>query len=105
MLVTVSSLCLLSGPQVCDPHPSLCSPIKEPFSPLNNVVSTEPFRGCYVRAQPFDEFPSSNRRYLPPQVSCKLRPFRLAHPPLICTCFGLRDQSRKMGSFTPCLDC
>lgn len=42
--------------------------MKEPFSPLNNVVSTEPFRGCYVRAQPFDEFPSSNRRYLPPQV-------------------------------------
>lgn len=56
-------------PQVCDHPPSLCSPIKEPFSPLNNVVSTEPFRGCYVQAQPFDEFPSSNRRYLPPQVS------------------------------------
>lgn len=63
--------------QVCDHPPSLCSPIKEPFSPLNSVVSTEPFRGCYVRAQPFDEFPSSNRRYLPPQVSCKLRPFSL----------------------------
>uniref|UniRef100_A0A3P8TEF0 Sprouty related EVH1 domain containing 1 n=1 Tax=Amphiprion percula TaxID=161767 RepID=A0A3P8TEF0_AMPPE len=44
----------------------------KPFSPLNNVVSTEPFRGCYVRAQPFDEFPSSNRRYLPPQVSIRL---------------------------------
>lgn len=64
----VSSVAL----QVCDPPPSLCSPIKEPFSPLNNVVSTEPFRGCYVRAQPFDEFPSGNRRYLPPQVSHKL---------------------------------
>lgn len=47
--------------------------MKEPFSPLNNVVSTEPFRGCYVRAQPFDEFPSSNRRYLPPQVRLLLR--------------------------------
>uniref|UniRef100_A0A3Q4B5Q0 Uncharacterized protein n=1 Tax=Mola mola TaxID=94237 RepID=A0A3Q4B5Q0_MOLML len=52
---------------VCDDPPSLCTPMKEPFSPLNNVVSMEPFRGCYVRAQPFDEFPSSNRRYLPPQ--------------------------------------
>lgn len=56
---------------MCDNPPSLCSPIKEPLSPLNNVVSTEPFRGCYVRAQPFDEFPPSNRRYLPPQVSFK----------------------------------
>lgn len=43
--------------------------MKEPFSPLTEV-STEPFRGCYVRAQPFDEFPS-NTRYLPPQVSFK----------------------------------
>ena len=42
--------------------------MKEPFSPIHSVVSTEPFRGCYVRAQPFSEFPSSNRRYLPPQV-------------------------------------
>ncbi|KAK5916971.1 hypothetical protein CgunFtcFv8_011899 [Champsocephalus gunnari] len=56
------------GLPVCDEPPSLCTPMKEPFSPLNNVVSTEPFRGCYVRAQPFDEFNSSNRRYLPPQV-------------------------------------
>uniref|UniRef100_A0A3Q3W8S9 Uncharacterized protein n=1 Tax=Mola mola TaxID=94237 RepID=A0A3Q3W8S9_MOLML len=55
------------GLPVCDDPPSLCTPMKEPFSPLNNVVSMEPFRGCYVRAQPFDEFPSSNRRYLPPQ--------------------------------------
>uniref|UniRef100_A0A671V7G7 Sprouty related EVH1 domain containing 1 n=1 Tax=Sparus aurata TaxID=8175 RepID=A0A671V7G7_SPAAU len=59
------------GLPVCDEPPSICTPMKEPFSPLNNVVSTEPFRGCYVRAQPFDEFPSSNRRYLPPQVSFK----------------------------------
>uniref|UniRef100_A0A3P9NMV0 Sprouty related EVH1 domain containing 1 n=1 Tax=Poecilia reticulata TaxID=8081 RepID=A0A3P9NMV0_POERE len=50
--------------QVCDDPPSICSPIKEPFSPLSNVVSTEPFRGCYVPPQPFDD----NRRYLPPQV-------------------------------------
>uniref|UniRef100_A0A3B5AS24 Sprouty related EVH1 domain containing 1 n=1 Tax=Stegastes partitus TaxID=144197 RepID=A0A3B5AS24_9TELE len=55
------------GCVVCDEPPSICTPMKEPFSPLNNVVSTEPFRGCYVRAQPFDEFPPSNRRYLPPQ--------------------------------------
>lgn len=47
------------------------TPVKEPFSPLGGVVSTEPFRGCYVRAQPFDDFPSSNRRYLPPQVPFK----------------------------------
>ncbi|XP_060938627.1 sprouty-related, EVH1 domain-containing protein 1 [Limanda limanda] len=59
------------GLPVCDEPPSFCTPMKEPFSPLNNVVSTEPFRGCYVRAQPFDEFPCSNRRYLPPQVSFK----------------------------------
>ncbi|XP_041828829.1 sprouty-related, EVH1 domain-containing protein 1 [Melanotaenia boesemani] len=51
------------GLPVCDEPPSICTPMKEPFSPLNNVVSTEPFRGCYVRAQPFDD----NRRYLPPQ--------------------------------------
>lgn len=44
-------------------------PFSPPFSPLREV-STEPFRGCYVRAQPFDEFPS-NTRYLPPQVSFK----------------------------------
>lgn len=66
----ISSLHSVSplAPQVVDHPPSLCSPIKEPFSPLSNVVSSEQFRGCYVRAQPFDEFPSSNRRYLPPQV-------------------------------------
>nr|XP_020469680.1 sprouty-related, EVH1 domain-containing protein 1 [Monopterus albus] len=59
------------GLLVCDEPPSICTPVKEPFSPLNNIVSTEPFRGCYVRPQPFNEFPSSNRRYLPPQVSYK----------------------------------
>ncbi|XP_046907871.1 sprouty-related, EVH1 domain-containing protein 1, partial [Hypomesus transpacificus] len=57
--------------QVCEEPPSVRTPLKEPFSPLGGVVSTEPFRGCYVRAQPFDDFPSSNRRYLPPQVSFK----------------------------------
>ncbi|XP_047200932.1 sprouty-related, EVH1 domain-containing protein 1 [Girardinichthys multiradiatus] len=51
------------GLPVCDKPPSFCTPIKEPFSPLSNVVSTEPFRGCYVPPQPFDD----NRRYLPPQ--------------------------------------
>uniref|UniRef100_A0A673CB75 Sprouty related EVH1 domain containing 1 n=1 Tax=Sphaeramia orbicularis TaxID=375764 RepID=A0A673CB75_9TELE len=61
--------CAIVG--VCDEPPSICTPMKEPFSPLSNDISTEPFRGCYVRAQPFDEFPSSNRRYLPPQVSFK----------------------------------
>uniref|UniRef100_A0A3Q2FFC6 Sprouty related EVH1 domain containing 1 n=1 Tax=Cyprinodon variegatus TaxID=28743 RepID=A0A3Q2FFC6_CYPVA len=50
--------------QVCDDPPSICTPIKEPFSPLRDVVSTEPFRSCYVPPQPFDD----NRRYLPPQV-------------------------------------
>ncbi|CAG5866570.1 unnamed protein product [Menidia menidia] len=50
------------GGAVCEP-PLICTPMKEPFSPLNHVVSTEPFRGCYVAAQPFDD----NRRYLPPQ--------------------------------------
>ncbi|KAM6912236.1 sprouty-related, EVH1 domain-containing protein 1 [Xenentodon cancila] len=49
--------------RVCDEPPSICTPIKEPFSPLNNIVSTEPIRGCYVRTQPFDD----SRRYLPPQ--------------------------------------
>ncbi|KAM9571519.1 sprouty-related, EVH1 domain-containing protein 1-like isoform 2-T2 [Salvelinus alpinus] len=58
---------------LCEALPSICTPMKEPFSPLSvhNVVSTEPYRGCYVRAQPFDQFPSSNHRYLPPQVSFK----------------------------------
>lgn len=51
------------GLSACDELPSICTPIKEPFSPLRNVVSTEPFRGCYVPPQPFDD----NRRYLPPQ--------------------------------------
>ncbi|XP_077587540.1 sprouty-related, EVH1 domain-containing protein 1 [Stigmatopora nigra] len=59
------------GLPACEEPPSLCTPMKEPFSHLNNVVSSEPFRGCYVRAQPFDEFSASNRRYLPPQVSFK----------------------------------
>uniref|UniRef100_H3DIN5 Sprouty related EVH1 domain containing 1 n=1 Tax=Tetraodon nigroviridis TaxID=99883 RepID=H3DIN5_TETNG len=54
--------------QLCDDPSTICTPMKEPFSPLNHVVSTDPFGGCYVRAQPFEEFPSSNRRYLPPQV-------------------------------------
>uniref|UniRef100_A0A3B3VXM6 Sprouty related EVH1 domain containing 1 n=1 Tax=Poecilia latipinna TaxID=48699 RepID=A0A3B3VXM6_9TELE len=48
---------------VCDDPPSICTPLREPFSPLSNVVSAEPFRGCYVPPQPFDD----NRRYLPPQ--------------------------------------
>ncbi|XP_035607876.1 sprouty-related, EVH1 domain-containing protein 1-like isoform X1 [Oncorhynchus keta] len=58
---------------LCEALPSICTPMKEPFSPLSvhNVVSTEPYRGCYVRAQPFDQFPSSNHHYLPPQVSFK----------------------------------
>lgn len=56
------------SPKLCDDPSTICTPMKEPFSPLNHVVSTEPFGGCYVRAQPFEEFPSSNRRYLPPQV-------------------------------------
>ncbi|XP_053701216.1 sprouty-related, EVH1 domain-containing protein 1 [Synchiropus splendidus] len=55
------------GLPVLDAPPPICTPVKEPFSPLNNVVS----RGCYVRTQPFDEFPNSNRRYLPPQTSFK----------------------------------
>ncbi|KAG7268256.1 hypothetical protein CRUP_010103 [Coryphaenoides rupestris] len=57
---------------VCEEPPSICSPMKEPFSPLHSVVSSEPFRSCYVRTQPFSEFPSSNnRRYLPPQGTFK----------------------------------
>ncbi|KAJ8411843.1 hypothetical protein AAFF_G00154810 [Aldrovandia affinis] len=59
------------GLQVNPEPPSICTPMKEPFSPQNSVVATEPCRGCYVRAQPFDEFPTTNRRYLPPQVSFK----------------------------------
>ncbi|TNN25179.1 Sprouty-related, EVH1 domain-containing protein 1 [Liparis tanakae] len=57
--------------QASDEPPSLCSRVTEPFSPLGHIVSSEPFRGCYVRAQPLDDFPSSHRRYLPPQVSFK----------------------------------
>ncbi|XP_030212198.1 sprouty-related, EVH1 domain-containing protein 1 [Gadus morhua] len=59
------------GLQVGEEAPSICSPMKEPFSPVHSVVSTEPFRGCYVRAQPFSEFPPSTRRYLPPQGTFK----------------------------------
>ncbi|XP_026867430.2 sprouty-related, EVH1 domain-containing protein 1 [Electrophorus electricus] len=57
------------GLQVNQDPPSICTPMREPFSPHGGVVSTEPFHGCYVRAQPFDEFPIPNRRYLPPQGS------------------------------------
>ncbi|XP_060790603.1 sprouty-related, EVH1 domain-containing protein 1 [Neoarius graeffei] len=57
------------GLQVNQEPPSICTPIREPFSPHGRVVSTEPFHGCYVRAQPFEEFPSPSHRYLPPQVS------------------------------------
>ncbi|KAJ8341180.1 hypothetical protein SKAU_G00334710 [Synaphobranchus kaupii] len=59
------------GLQVNPEPPTICMPMKEPFSPHGSVVNTEPCRGCYVRAQPFDEFPTANRRYLPPQVSFK----------------------------------
>uniref|UniRef100_A0A3Q2PXM8 Sprouty related EVH1 domain containing 1 n=1 Tax=Fundulus heteroclitus TaxID=8078 RepID=A0A3Q2PXM8_FUNHE len=51
------------GLPVCDEPPSICTPIKEPFSSLSNVVSGDHFRSCYVPPQPFDD----NRRYLPPQ--------------------------------------
>jgi hypothetical protein len=53
--------------------------MKEPFSPVHSVVSTEPFRGCYVRAQPFSEFPPSTRRYLPPQVRTPHYTFSIDH--------------------------
>ncbi|XP_012678468.1 sprouty-related, EVH1 domain-containing protein 1 [Clupea harengus] len=56
------------GLQVPTEPPSVCSPMKEPFSPHGAMLPNE-FRSCYVRAQPFDEFPTSHRRYLPPQVS------------------------------------
>ncbi|KAF5909594.1 sprouty-related, EVH1 domain-containing protein 1, partial [Clarias magur] len=55
------------GLQVNQEPSSICTPIREPFSPHGRVVSTEPFRSCYVRAQPFEEFPSPSHRYLPPQ--------------------------------------
>ncbi|XP_052010157.1 sprouty-related, EVH1 domain-containing protein 1-like [Xyrauchen texanus] len=43
--------------------PSLCMPVRDVFSP-------KAFRGSYVRAEPFDESYTANRRYLPPhQVS------------------------------------
>ncbi|RXN22837.1 sprouty- EVH1 domain-containing 1 [Labeo rohita] len=32
------------------------------------VVSTEPFRSSYIRAQPFDEALTASQRFLPPQV-------------------------------------
>ncbi|KAF7704588.1 sprouty-related, EVH1 domain-containing protein 1 [Silurus meridionalis] len=57
------------GLQVNQEPPSICTPIREPFSPHGRVVSTEPFRSCYVRTQPFEEFSSPSHRYLPPQVS------------------------------------
>ncbi|KAK3563761.1 hypothetical protein QTP86_034487 [Hemibagrus guttatus] len=57
------------GLQVNPEPPSICTPIREPFSPHGRVVSSEPFRGCYVRTQPFEEYPSPSHRYLPPQVS------------------------------------
>ncbi|XP_051502281.1 sprouty-related, EVH1 domain-containing protein 1-like isoform X2 [Myxocyprinus asiaticus] len=42
---------------------SLCMPVRDVFSP-------KAFRGSYVRAEPFDESYTANRRYLPPhQVS------------------------------------
>ncbi|KAL2099235.1 hypothetical protein ACEWY4_005715 [Coilia grayii] len=56
------------GLQVPTEPSSICSPMKEPFSPHGGLGPGE-FRGCYVRTQPFHDFPPSHRRYLPPQVT------------------------------------
>ncbi|XP_052001672.1 sprouty-related, EVH1 domain-containing protein 1 [Xyrauchen texanus] len=48
--------------------PSVCTPVRDVFSP-RGVVSTEAFRGSYVRVELFNESHSANRRYPPPQVS------------------------------------
>ncbi|XP_056623989.1 sprouty-related, EVH1 domain-containing protein 1 [Triplophysa dalaica] len=42
------------------------TPVREMFSP-RGIVSTEPFRGSYVRAPPFDD--DLSHHFLPPQVS------------------------------------
>ncbi|MBN3304987.1 SPRE1 protein, partial [Amia calva] len=55
---------------------SICTPTKELFSRHNSVVTSEPCpRGCYVRAQPFPEFPTSRRLYFPPQQNQVTPPF------------------------------
>ncbi|KAK1158843.1 sprouty-related, EVH1 domain-containing protein 1-like [Acipenser oxyrinchus oxyrinchus] len=62
------------GLQANQEYTSNNTPTKEPFSRHNSVVTNEPCRSCYVRAQPFEEFNSSRRLYFPPhqnQVSFK----------------------------------
>ncbi|KAL4630367.1 sprouty-related, EVH1 domain-containing protein 1-like [Arapaima gigas] len=62
------------GAQLNPEAPTVCPPVMdrkpELFSRSLSVVTTEPCRGCYVPAQPFD-FHTPNRRYLPHPVSFK----------------------------------
>lgn len=51
---------------------SVGTPVRDVFCP-RAVVSSEHFRGSYVRVQPFDEMLTANQRFLPPQVSFNTR--------------------------------
>ncbi|XP_016355157.1 sprouty-related, EVH1 domain-containing protein 1 [Sinocyclocheilus anshuiensis] len=51
---------------------SVGTPVRDVFC-SRGVVSTEPFRSSYVRAQPFDEALTASQRFLPPQVSFNTR--------------------------------
>ncbi|KAK2878259.1 hypothetical protein Q8A67_019050 [Cirrhinus molitorella] len=51
---------------------SVGTPVRDVFCP-RGVVSTEPFRSSYIRAQPFEEALTASQRFLPPQVSFNSR--------------------------------
>lgn len=51
---------------------SVGTPVRDVFC-SHGVVSTEPFRSSYIRAQPFDEALTASQRFLPPQVSFNSR--------------------------------
>ncbi|XP_016110017.1 sprouty-related, EVH1 domain-containing protein 1 [Sinocyclocheilus grahami] len=51
---------------------SVGTPVRDVFC-SHGVVSTEPFRSSYVRAQPFDKALTASQRFLPPQVSFNTR--------------------------------
>ncbi|XP_039597050.1 sprouty-related, EVH1 domain-containing protein 1 [Polypterus senegalus] len=54
------------GSQVSQDKTSTCTPVKESFSRHNTVVTNEPFRSCYIKTQPLDDFSSPRRLYFPP---------------------------------------
>ncbi|KAG2457442.1 SPRE1 protein, partial [Polypterus senegalus] len=61
--ISFSFLCYF---KVSQDKTSTCTPVKESFSRHNTVVTNEPFRSCYIKTQPLDDFSSPRRLYFPP---------------------------------------